>query len=185
VNVALNLHLFPFPFLWVPFTGEQAIMPGFFETYNPSILAIPAYYILSVAPHSYALTVATQGKLENFDNRNPRSSDLKAKLKQRLPAETFARYERAEACHANGMENMPLFTAAVILGNLAALKKEGLDGMTGFASTFLAIRLAYTAVYLNTNTQGPTLLRSGLWAAGFGLCFRVLFKAAKALGGSR
>jgi uncharacterized MAPEG superfamily protein len=160
-------------------------MPGFFDTYNPSIIAIPAYYILSVAPHSYALYVASQGKLLSWDNRNPRSSDLKAKLKERLPKETFARYERAEACHANGMENLPLFTAAVILGNLAALKKDGLDGMTGFAGTFLAIRLAYTAIYVNTRSQGPTLLRSGLWMASFGLCFRVIFKAAKALGSSR
>jgi hypothetical protein len=29
---------------------------------------------------------------------------MKAQLKQRLPAETYAKYERMEACHANGME---------------------------------------------------------------------------------
>lgn len=40
------------------------------------------------------------------DNRNPRSSDLKAKIKNRLGKEEFAKYERAEACHANGMENL-------------------------------------------------------------------------------
>jgi hypothetical protein len=79
-------------------------MPSFLGTYNPSILAIPAYYILSVLPHSYAISVATQGQLSKWDNRNPRSSDTKAKLKERLPAETFAKWERLEACHANGME---------------------------------------------------------------------------------
>lgn len=91
-------------------------------TYNPSILAIPAFYILSVFPHSYALYAATQGKLSNWDNRNPRSTDMKAKLKDRLDAETYAKYERAEACHANGMENLPLFATAVVLGNMAGLK---------------------------------------------------------------
>ena len=40
------------------------------------------------------------------ENRNPRSSDLKAKIKNRLGKEEFAKYERAEACHANGMENL-------------------------------------------------------------------------------
>jgi hypothetical protein len=40
------------------------------------------------------------------DNRNPRSSDLKTKLRERLGPKTFAKYERAEACHANGMENL-------------------------------------------------------------------------------
>jgi hypothetical protein len=79
-------------------------MPSFLDTYNPSLLAIPAYYILSVLPHSYSLYVATQGNLKKWDNRNPRSTDLRAKLKKRLPAETFAQYERLEACHANGME---------------------------------------------------------------------------------
>ncbi|KAF2706873.1 hypothetical protein K504DRAFT_459298 [Pleomassaria siparia CBS 279.74] len=160
-------------------------MPGFFETYNPSIVAIPAYYILSVAPHSYALSVATQGKPLSWDNRNPRSTDMKAKLKERLPKDTYALYERAEACHANGMENLPLFAAAVILGNMGALQKDGLAGMTGFAATFLAVRVAYTASYLTTSTNGPTFLRSGLWIAGFSMCFRIIFKAAKALGASR
>lgn len=116
-------------------------MPSFLDTQNPSILAIPAYYILSVLPHSYALAVASQGKLSNFDNRCPRSSTLKSKLKDRLDPETFAKYERAEACHANGMENLPLFATAVILGNMAGIKKEGFGGLTGFAASFLAIRL--------------------------------------------
>jgi hypothetical protein len=79
-------------------------MPTFLDTHNLSILAIPAYYILSVLPHSYALNVATQGQLGKWDNRNPRSSVMKGKLKERLPAEEFDKYERLEACHANGME---------------------------------------------------------------------------------
>jgi hypothetical protein len=79
-------------------------MPSFFDTYNASILAIPAYYILSILPHSYAINVATQGELSKWDNRNPRSSSMKTKLKERLPADTFTKYERLEACHANSME---------------------------------------------------------------------------------
>ncbi|KAF2690993.1 hypothetical protein K458DRAFT_412309 [Lentithecium fluviatile CBS 122367] len=160
-------------------------MSSLLNTYNPTILAIPAYYLLSIFPHGYALAVATQGKLDSWDNRNPRSTELKAKLKNSLDPETFAKYERAEACHANGMENLPLFTSAVILGNLAGLKKEGFGGLNGFAASYLAIRLAYTAVYLTHKTQGPTAMRSALWAAGVGLCLRVIFKAAKALGGAR
>lgn len=160
-------------------------MPSFFDVYNPSILAIPVYHILSVLPHSYALNVATKGELTKWDNRNPRSTTMKAKLKDRLDDDSFSLYERLEACHANGMENLPLFATSIILGNLAGLKKEGIGGMTGFAATFLAVRLAYTAVYIGNTTQGPTLLRSGLWVTGVGLCFRIIFKAAKALGGGK
>ncbi|KAH7080442.1 hypothetical protein BKA63DRAFT_488201 [Paraphoma chrysanthemicola] len=160
-------------------------MPSFLDTYNPSILAIPAYYILSVLPHSYAINVASQGQLTKWDNRNPRSTDLKAKLKERLPAAEFAKYERLEACHANGMENLPLFATAVVLGNLAGLKKQGLDGLNGFAAMYLAIRVLYTGVYATHETQGLTAARSGLWMAGFALCFRTIFQAARALGGGR
>ncbi|KAF2745411.1 hypothetical protein M011DRAFT_469470 [Sporormia fimetaria CBS 119925] len=160
-------------------------MSSFFDTYNPSILAIPAVHILSILPHSYALSVATNGRLSEWDNRNPRSSDLKSQIKSRLSPERYAFWERLEACHANGMENLPVFAAAVILGNMAGLKKDGWGGMTGFAGMFLAIRAAYTAVYLNHTTQGPTWIRSGLWAAGVGLCVRIFVKSAKALGGTR
>ncbi|KAF2833316.1 hypothetical protein CC86DRAFT_365249 [Ophiobolus disseminans] len=160
-------------------------MPSFLDTYNPSILAIPAYYVLSVLPHAFAIKAATQGQLNKWDNRNPRSSDLKAKLKQRLPAETFARYERMEACHANGMENLPLFATAVVLGNMAGLKKHGLDGLNGFVGLFLAIRVLYTGVYMSNQTQGQTLLRSGLWNAGVMLCLTTIIRAARALGGDK
>ncbi|KNG51466.1 adp-ribosylation factor [Stemphylium lycopersici] len=34
---------------------------------------------------------------------------MKAQLKQRIPAESYAMYERMEACHANGMETSPRF----------------------------------------------------------------------------
>ncbi|KAF2804855.1 uncharacterized protein BDZ99DRAFT_144328 [Mytilinidion resinicola] len=156
-------------------------MPALLDTYNSSILAIPAYYVLSVLPHSYAIHLATNGKLVSWDNRNPRSTTLKANLKQTLDATTYARYERAEACHANGMENLPLFASAVILGNMAGLKRDGIYGLSGFAGLFLAIRVAYTVVYLGTTTNGPTVLRSTLWAAGSTLCVRVILEAARAL----
>jgi uncharacterized MAPEG superfamily protein len=157
-------------------------MPSLIDTYNPSILAIPAYYMLSFLPHVYAIQLATNGKALTWDNRNPRSTALKAKLKETLSADTYAAYERAEACHANGMENLPLFATAIILGNVAGLKRDGKHGLAGFAGLFLAIRVAYTACYLGTNTNGLTLVRSGLWATGSVLCVRVMLKAAKALG---
>lgn len=72
--------------------------------YNISALAIPAYYILSLLPHTFALRVATQGNLATWDNRNPRSSSMKAQLKEKLPVDVYNKYERLEACHANGME---------------------------------------------------------------------------------
>lgn len=155
-------------------------MSSLLETYNPSVLAIPAYFILAMLPHGWAINVASQGNLRTWDNRNPRNSDLKAKLKARLPAESYAKYERLEACHANSMESFPLFAAAVVLGNIARLKQEELSG---FAAAFLVVRVAYMMVYATHRTQGPTMLRTGIWYVGVGLCFRTILQAAKAMGG--
>lgn len=155
-------------------------MGSLFETYNPSILAIPAYFVLAMLPHGWAINVASRGKLSTWDNRNPRNADLKAKLKARLPAETYAKYERLEACHANSMESFPLFAAAIVLGNIAGLEKEEL---TRFSVWFLVVRAAYMLVYASHKTQGPTMLRTGIWYVGVGLCFRTLLQAAKAMGG--
>lgn len=160
-------------------------MPTLLDTYNPSILAIPVLHVLAILPHSYALSVATGGQLTHWDNRNPRSTHLRTKLRERLSADDFALFERLEACHANGMENLPLFATAVILGNMAGLKKDGIWGLTGFAASFLAVRVLYSIVYVSNKTQGLSLVRSGLWAVSVGMCWRVIIKSAKALGGAR
>lgn len=152
-------------------------MASFLETYDPSILSIPAYFFLAMFPHGWAINVASQGRISTWDNRNPRNTDLKAKLKARLPAETYAKYERLEACHANSMESFPLFIAAIVLGNVAGLKKEEL---TSFAAWFLVVRVAYMLVYASMKTKGPTLVRTGIWYVGVGLCIKTIVQAAKA-----
>ncbi|EON61253.1 hypothetical protein W97_00466 [Coniosporium apollinis CBS 100218] len=149
---------------------------------NLSVLAIPAYYILSMVPHAYGLTVASGGNPSKFDNRNPRNQG--SKYAETLDKQTYARWERCEAAHQNSMENMPLFASAVILGNMAGLKREGLDGMNGFAGAFLAIRALYAFVYINNNTQGTSYIRSALWGTGMAMCVRVMVKAAKAMSGT-
>ncbi|KAB2101504.1 hypothetical protein AG0111_0g10236 [Alternaria gaisen] len=150
-------------------------MSPYFDSYNTSILAIPAYVILTFLPHVLAINVATRGNFLTWDNRNPRSSDLRAQLKQRLTAVTYTKYKRMEACHANGMENLLLFIGAVVLGNIAGL---GQNELAKLAAWFLAVRIAYTVAYITTSTQAPTLIRSSLWIAGVSLCFCTIIRAA-------
>jgi uncharacterized MAPEG superfamily protein len=83
------------------------------------------------------------------------------------------------------LQNLPLFATAVVLGNMAGLKNQGLDGLNGFAAMYLGIRVVYTGVYVTHQTQGPTLIRSGLWMVGVALCFRTIVRAARSLGGDR
>jgi uncharacterized MAPEG superfamily protein len=143
---------------------------------NFSILSIPAYYALSVLPHGYAIRVATRGQPWKWDNRNPRSSALKSDLRSKLDPNTFSLYERAEAASSNAYENMPLFTAAVILGHVVGLDKKYLDN---FALQFLLVRAGHSLSYVATRRQRWSFLRTMFYVWSVALCVRVLFKAAK------
>jgi uncharacterized MAPEG superfamily protein len=150
---------------------------------NYSILAIPAYWVLSVAPHAGAIWLASQGNLKNYNNVSPRSDKHRVAVKERLSAEQYARFERIEAASANSLENLPLFATAIVLGNLAGFKKEGWKGLYGFAAAFLALRTLHTATYISTTDNAASYLRSGLWVSSSVLCLNVITKSALALGG--
>ncbi|KAF2152313.1 hypothetical protein K461DRAFT_144825 [Myriangium duriaei CBS 260.36] len=157
---------------------------------NLAILSIPAYWLLSLAPHSYALTIASGGSISKFDNRNPRSSTYIDALRKRLSPSDFARYERAEAAHRNGFENLPLYAAAVFAGLLAdGVGKGGLvtgnatgESLRKFIYSFFAVRATYNLVYIATADNKKTWIRSALYFLGVGLCIGEFVRAAKVLG---
>lgn len=149
-----------------------------FDLYDKSVLAIPAYFILSTLPHSYAIHIATNGQPLKWDNRNPRATGIRKNLQERLPKETYEKWERCEAASANGMENLPLFASAIILAKVAGLDK----GETNtFAGTYLAVRALYFLNYIMTKRNEYTYIRSGLWATSVALCVRTMMQAARAL----
>ncbi|KAF2219140.1 hypothetical protein BDZ85DRAFT_269179 [Elsinoe ampelina] len=157
---------------------------------NLAVISIPAYYLLSVVPHSFALNIACGGDISKFDNRNPRSSTYIAGLKEKLSPEQFAKFERCESAHKNNLESFPLFASAVFVGLLAdGVGKGGI--LTGksvsaetlrFVYSFLAVRLAYNVAYVTTRRNKYTLLRSGLWVAGLALVGEQFYRAAGILG---
>lgn len=145
---------------------------------NFSVLAIPAYYGLSILPHAYALHVASGGNPLKWDNRCPRAADLKVKLQSKLSASDYALYERGEAASANSYENMPIFFAAVVIGHVAGLDKSYLNN---FAFKYLLIRAAYLLSYLGISNQKLTPLRTGLYFWALAQCIRALFASAEKL----
>lgn len=147
------------------------------KTSNLSLLAVPAYYLLSVVPHAYALNVATKGRPEKWDNTCPRSATLKEKIKSQLSEAEYARYERAEACSANLFENLSLFASAVIVGNMAGLKN-----LNTFVGAYLGLRIVYAFAYIGISSSSASYIRSALWVASFSLCFRVFAQASKVFG---
>lgn len=115
-------------------------------SYYP-LLSIPVYTLLSIFPHVYAVSISSKGNPKRHDNRNPKASDHLAKVKSTLSPRDFARFERAESCHRNGLENMPLFVATILAG-IYAQRETGVPlNTTLFAALWLLDRVLYTVNY--------------------------------------
>lgn len=129
-------------------------------------------------PHNYAISIITSANNGNWDNSNPRSSNWDAAIKAKVPAEVFGRYERAGAAHSNGMENLPLFCTAVVLGNMAGLEARTLNAVAGLV---LGLRAVYTWWYVVNSDMKKSYIRTPIWAASVLSCFYLIVKAGNVL----
>ena len=113
-------------------------------SYFQSLYTIPAAWVLSIAPHFYA---ASLGK---FDNKSPRAYTKESSSDQSIDKATKERIIRAEGAQQNGFENIGLFAAAVVAGNIARLDNWTLNALTG---GYLLSRVAYNLLYINNTTD--------------------------------
>ena len=124
------------------------------ENLSFSLLSIPLFHLLALAPHAVAIGLISRGVPKNWDNRNPRSAGFRQAAEKRLSPAKFQTWERLEACHANSFENMPIFYASIFAGHIAGLHKvQGTGGLDFAAGLFLAIRAVYFLVYWGNDTQ--------------------------------
>ncbi|TVY33125.1 hypothetical protein LOCC1_G008528 [Lachnellula occidentalis] len=145
---------------------------------NLSLYAIPAYWLLCLVPHNYAIAIISRANNGHWDNTNPRSTLWASKLKSSTPATTFARYERAEAAMKNGFENLPIFIGAILAGNMARLDS---GTMNGFVASYLAMRVVYTVVYVAVTRNSWSFARTAVWGVSTLLCMGVYVKSGLAL----
>lgn len=152
-------------------------------SFNIPLLSILAYYVLAIYPHGHAIMVASKGNLKQHDNTNPKSTKHTDKMKRRLTAREFAAYERAERCHSNHLENMPLFCSAIFAGLLVE-QKVGTEelALNEFAVGFVLLRILYTISYISTETIRLSYLRSVLYFLTTGWAFYVIGRAAYIVG---
>ena len=151
-------------------------MPPILGEFNFSIAAIPAYYMITFACHSYAMArlVKHDKEWKAYDNLNPRTATPEALRKVMGPAE-YETFTRAKGAHNNGHENFPLFAAAVLAGNFAGLNPKALNLA---AAAVLVQRVLYTIVYIAANTRRQSFIRTFLWFTQTATNFYILAKAA-------
>jgi uncharacterized MAPEG superfamily protein len=142
---------------------------------NYSLLAIPAHWLISLVPHSYAMQLVKGATNGRWNNANPKGSSWAAELQRSVPADILARHERAEAAHRNGLENLPIFAAAVLAANVAGLDRGLVDA---HAAVFLGLRVVYTLIYINVGKGKASFARTGVWLSSILVCFSLIGRAA-------
>ncbi|KAF7197321.1 hypothetical protein HII31_01372 [Pseudocercospora fuligena] len=141
-------------------------------TRNYSLYAIPAAWVLSIAPHFYA---ASLGKL---DNKNPRTYTRDIDGDQSIDKATKQTIIRAEGAQQNGFENMGLFASAVVIGNVAKLDNWTLNALSG---AYLASRVAYNLLYINGTSDATATARSVSFLTGIGIIWTFFIKSGNVL----
>ncbi|PSK33922.1 hypothetical protein B9Z65_8248 [Elsinoe australis] len=141
-------------------------------TRNLSLYTIPAAWILSIAPHFYA---ASLGK---FDNKNPRTYTRDTEGDQSIDKATKAKIIRAEGAQQNGFENIGLFAAAVVIGNVAKLDNWTLNALSG---AYLASRVAYNICYIQGSNDSVANVRTVSFLTGVGIIWTFFIKSGNVL----
>ena len=100
-------------------------------TPNYSIYAIPAFWLIAFAPHAYSAALIHRGTNGRVENANPRGASIAEMYRKSLDRATFGKVERARAAELNSFENLPIFAAAVICGNMAGLDVGTLNSVSG------------------------------------------------------
>lgn len=150
-------------------------MTSLFDTsHNLSIYTIPAAWLVTMAPHFYANTTYRKALSKFPDNRQPRNLAKILAESQSIDSATKDRILRADAAQQNGFENLGLFAAAVIAGNVAGVDNYWLNMLSiGYVSS----RIVYNWVYINNTTQGLAGIRSLVWFGGVGMVLTLFVMA--------
>lgn len=143
-------------------------------TTNISLYTIPFAWALCLAPHVYATKLSSR----QFDNRTPRLLNKIVTDDQSIDSPTKDRIIRAESAQQNGFENVGLFAAAVVAGNIARLDNTWLNGLS---VGYVISRLVYNLVYINNTTPTLATTRTCVFISGMGMIWTLFILAGNEL----
>ncbi len=145
---------------------------------NLSLYTIPVAWLLCLAPHIYATQLYQRASSRQFDNRQPRSLVKTVSENSSIDSATKGRIQRAEAAQQNGFENVGIFAAAVVAGNMAGLGSGWLNGLSG---GYVISRVVYNVLYVNNTTAGLAALRTWVFISGIGMIWTLFVLAGNKL----
>ncbi|WWC89062.1 uncharacterized protein L201_003980 [Kwoniella dendrophila CBS 6074] len=147
---------------------------------NYSLYAVPVAWAVAVAPHFYAISTYNAEKAvgsEKWDNREPKGNIAKVK-DAKLSPNAQGKFLRAEAAQENGLQNLPLFIGAILVGNFARLPNSVLNNTAAF---YLVTRLVYSFLYINNTSLFAANLRSATFLTGVATWMSLFIRAGNKL----
>ncbi|PGH14545.1 hypothetical protein AJ80_05865 [Polytolypa hystricis UAMH7299] len=148
------------------------------STNNWSIHSIAGAYALALAPHGYYYVKMMASAKGNASNLLPREN--LNNLKAHISSEVWNKLSRARGAHLNALEGLPLFAAAMLVGNIAKLPSSDLNLI---AAEYLGARVLYTALYMGARSEFMSYIRTGVWAWSIALPIWGLIKAGRVFQG--
>ncbi|KIJ91426.1 hypothetical protein K443DRAFT_686054 [Laccaria amethystina LaAM-08-1] len=137
-----------------------------------SFYSIPAMWLLAYIPgFAKSLTIS---RLFAFNNVAPRQN-LDRLARKDIKPEMLAKLKRMEGAHANGLENFPVWTAAVVVGNLAGMEARTLNVASGL---YIFLRAIYNYIYITQKTERQAGIRSLVWTLSTAIPLFLMIKGA-------
>lgn len=141
---------------------------------NYSLYSLFAYYLVTLYPHVYGVGLIRHAT-KRWNNANPRSVEWINTIEKSVTKELFAKFERCEAAHKNGLENFPVFASAIILGTMVKLPNDKMNILSG---AFVALRILYAFSYITISRNKYSFIRSLLWVGSTSVCMVMFFMSA-------
>ncbi|KAJ7052906.1 hypothetical protein C8F01DRAFT_1032740 [Mycena amicta] len=138
-----------------------------------SLYSIPAVWLSAFVPVVFKTMTIT--RVKGFNNVQPRANVARVSGDKAVPPEVVARIQRMEGAHLNGMENFPLWAAAVLAANYAGLDHRTVNVIS---IVYFLGRVLYNIVYITQSTRAQSNLRSIVFFGILPLPIYLLISAA-------
>jgi uncharacterized MAPEG superfamily protein len=141
---------------------------------NISLHTIPPTWCLALIPRMWGRIKYAKAVGHDMDIRNPRDHYNAVASEEALSPELRGRILRAEGAMQNHLDNMGLFAAAVVAGNVAKLSPGMLNGLS---LGYLLCRVVYMYVYIRNETRAQAFVRAVTFFSGLGVVFALFHMA--------
>ncbi|KAF2648287.1 hypothetical protein K491DRAFT_699041 [Lophiostoma macrostomum CBS 122681] len=125
---------------------------------NYSLYTIPIAYVIGMVPRLFSIRTYSAASKKTFPYKRPRTLLSLVQNDQSLDRATKNKILYAEAAHANSMENIAIFAAAVGTANAVGVDKEWVNAIS---AAYVVLRFIYNHVYIFQDSL-PILARTAV-----------------------